>query len=438
MPDSKMNVADLREILQYVPRFRDRVFVIAVDGEIAGSENFANTLLDVAVLRSLNIRVVLVHGAGEQIRSLASVRKVKLSNSDGTGMTDDATLQVSIDAAIRLTNEIMEGLSAVDLRAGYLNAIVAHPAGILGGRDQGYTGRVERVDTKALNLLLEEGIIPVIPPLGFDGEGRTFRVNSDAVAVEVAEALRVAKVIFLGPGGMLGAHGALPRQLSIGEAEDFVKKARPGQLSQGLLSKLNHAARACRLGVPRVHLLDGSVNEALLAEVFSNEGIGTMVYSNEYQQIRRIFKKDVRGVLSLIRQSVKNEELIRRTRGEILERLEDYWILEIDRNPIACVALHPYADNSSGELACLHVSKAHENQGFGRKLMSFVENQARQRGMRRLFALSTQAIHFFEQKGGFVVAGPEVLPQERRERYLASGRNSRILVKELLPDVGNG
>jgi len=431
-----MNVADLREILQYVPRFRDRIFVIAVDGEIAGGENFANTLLDIAVLRSLNIRVVLVHGAGAQIRSLASLRNLPLSNSDGTGMTDDATLQISIGAAIRLTNEIMEGLSAVDLRAGYLNAIVAHPAGILGGKDQGYTGRVERVDTKALNLLLEEGIIPVVPPLGFDGEGRTFRVNSDSIAVEVAEALRSAKVIFLGPKGLLGEEGLLPRQLSIAEAEEFVKKTKAAQISQGLLSKLNHAAHACRLGIPRVHLLDGSLNEALLAEVFSNEGIGTMVYSNEYQQIRRIFKKDVRGVLSLIRQSVKNEELIRRTRTEILERLEDYWILEIDRNPIACVALHPYHEDSCGELACLHVSKTHENQGFGRKLMSFVETQARQRGLRRLYALSTQAYHFFEQKGGFVLAGPEVLPPSRRERYMASGRNSRILVKELLPANG--
>jgi amino-acid N-acetyltransferase len=433
-----MNVADLREILQYVPRFRDRIFVIAVDGEIAGSENFANTLLDLAVLRSLNIRVVLVHGAGHQIRTLAAVRQLEPTNSDGTGITDEPTLQISIDAAIRLTNEIMEGLSAVDLRAAYLNAIVAHPAGILGGKDQGYTGRVERVDTKALHLLLEEGIIPVIPPLGFDGEGRTFRVNSDAVAVEVAEALRAAKIIFLGPRGLLGAPGTLPRQLSISEAGELGKKAKPAQFPGGFLSKLDHAAHACRLGIPRVHLLDGSVNEALLTEVFSHEGIGTMVYSNEYQQIRRVFKKDVRGVLSLIRQSVKNEELIRRTRNEILENLEDYWILEIDRNPVACVALHPDPSSGCGELACLHVSKAHENQGYGRKLIGFVENQARQRGLQRLYALSTQAYHFFEQKGGFRLAGPEVLPPSRRARYEASGRNSRILVKELIPTAKNG
>lgn len=425
-----MNVADLREILQYVPRFRERIFVISVDGEIAESDNFSNLLLDLAVLRSLSIRVVLTHGAGYQIRRLAAERGVTLSNSDGTGLTDEATLQTSIDAAIRLTNEIMEGLSAVDLRAAYLNAIVAHPAGILGGKDQMFTGRVERVDTRALGLLLEEGIIPVVPPLGFDGEGRTFRVNSDAIAVELGEALRAAKIIFLGTSGLLGKSVGLPRQMSIPEAEDFALRNK-ATAPEGLASKLDHAARACRLGVPRVHLLDGSVNEALLTEIFSNEGFGTMVYSNEYQQIRRIFKKDVRGVMTLIRQSVKNEELVRRSRSEILEHLEDYWVLEIDRNPVACVALHLYPEEGCGELACLHVSKSHENQGYGRKLMAFVETQARERGVGRIFALSTQAYNFFQQKGGFVEVGPEALPPGRRAKYQESGRNSKIMMKKV-------
>jgi amino-acid N-acetyltransferase len=425
-----MNVADLREILQYVPRFRERIFVIALDGELIDSENFNNLLLDLAVLRSLSIRVVLVHGASFQIRRLAEMRGQALSNSDGTGITDEATLQISIDAAIRLTNEVMEGLSAVDLRAAYLNAIIAHPVGILSGVDHQFTGKVERVDTKALHLLLEEGIVPVIPPLGFDGEGRTFRVNSDSIAAEVGEALRATKVIFLGPSGMLHPGFPLPRQVSIDEAEELALKGR-GSLPTGLLSKLEAGAKACRQGVPRVHLLDGSVNEALLAEIFSNEGIGTMIYSNEYQQIRRIFKKDVRKVLSLIRQSVKSEELVRRTRAEITERLEDYWILEIDRNPIACVALHPYPDGESAELACLYVAKAHENQGYGRKLIAFIENQARERGIKRLFALSTQAYTYFKQKAGFVETGPDALPAERRARWEASGRNSKILVKAL-------
>lgn len=425
-----MNVSDLREILQYVPRFRERVFVVAVDGEVAASDNFTNILLDLAVLRSLSVKVVLVHGASFQIVKLARERGVNITNSDGVGVTDDPTLQVSIDAAIRLTNEIMEGLSAVDLRAAYINAIIAHPAGILGGQDYQYTGRVERVDVKALRLLLDEGIVPIIPPLGFDGEGRTYRVNSDAAAIEVAEELSAAKVIYLAPSSAFSS--TLPRQLSVPETQEILKKRR-AEYSPSVISKLENAARACVQGVPRVHLLDGGVNEALLTEIFSHEGFGAMVYSNEYQQIRRIFKKDVRAVMSLIRQSVQSEELVRRTRTEILERLEDYWLLEVDRTPVACVALHVFPEEGVGELACLYVSQAHENQGYGRKLMAFTETLAREKGLRRIFALSTQAFNYLQQKGGFQEAPPDSLPPARRAKYETSGRNSKILVKTLAP-----
>jgi len=425
-----VNVSDLREILQYVPRFRERTFVVAVDGEVVASENFSNVLLDLAVLRSLSVKVVLVHGASHQIQKLAAERNLTISNSDGIGLTDASTLQVSIDAAIRLTNEIMEGLSSVDLRAAYINALIAHPAGILGGVDQQYTGKVERVDVKALKLLLDEGIIPVVPPLGFDGEGRTYRVNSDSIAVEIAEELSAAKILYLAPSNVFGSSAVLPRQLSVAETQELLKK-RKSDFSPGVISKLENAARACVQGVPRVHVLDGGVNEALLNEVFSHDGIGTMIYSNEYQQIRRIFKKDVRAVMSLIRQSVRNEELVRRNRTEILEHLEDYWLLEIDRSPIACVALHLYPETSSGELACLHVSKANENQGHGKKLMAFVENLAREKGVKNLFALSTQAYSYLQQKGGYQPSDPSLLPPERRAKYDASGRNSVVLLKVL-------
>ena len=426
-----MNVSDLREILQYVPRFRERIFVIAVDGTVAASANFPNILLDLAVLRSLSIRVVLVHGASHQIEELATKRAIKVTNSDGTGITNETTLELAIDAAIRLTNSIMEGLSAVDLRAAYANAIIAHPAGILGGTDQLFTGRVERVDNHALELLLKEGIIPVIPPLGFDGEGRTYRVNSDGIALEVAESLHAAKIIFLGADEVVGGTHPLPRQLSIDESDEMVRKLRISGANAGLISKLECSSRACRGGVPRAHLLDGRINEALLTEIFSHEGSGTMIYSNEYQQIRRIFKKDVRSVMSLIRQSVEDEEITRRTRADILDRIEDYWILEIDRTPIACVALHTHPDQSLAEMACLYVSKAHENKGFGRKLMAFAENLAKEKGMERIYALSTRAVNYLQQKGGFVETDAELLPDERRSRYEGSRRNSKILMKEL-------
>lgn len=428
-----MRASDLRGILQYVPRFRDRIFVVAVDGEIVASANFGNILLDLAVLRSLNIKIVLVHGAGHQIEQLGRERGVTLSNSDGTGITDDATLKVSLDAATTVMNEIMQGLTAVDLRTAYPNAIVAHPAGILGGVDQQNTGRVERVDTKSLTLFLDQGIIPLVPPIGFDGEGRTFRVNSDGIAIEVAEALQAMKVLFLSAADGLTVGGEKVRQLSVGEAEDLVKKKRGAP--PVLLSKLGHAARACRQGIPRVHLLNGNVNEALLAEVFSTDGIGTMVYSNEYQQIRRVFKKDVRAIMTLIRQSVDDEELVRRDRAEILAHLDDYWVLEIDRSLVGCLAVHIYPGESKAELACLYVAKNQEGQGHGRKLMKFAETLAGERGAQQLFALSTQAFNYFQQKGGFVEAGSDSLPAERRKKFDASGRNSKVLVKTITGGV---
>src|SRR3954470_17747523 len=163
-----------REILRYVPRFRDRVFVIAIDGAVVEDENFPNLLLDIALLRSLSIRVALVHGAAHQVRRYAELVHVTPSNVDGTGITDPETLQVAITAANRVTHEILEGLSANDLRGACPNAIVAHPAGILGGGAHQFTGRVERVDPGLLNLLLERDVVPVIPPIGCDGVGRSY------------------------------------------------------------------------------------------------------------------------------------------------------------------------------------------------------------------------------------------------------------------------
>lgn len=421
---------DLRGILQYIPQFRERTFIIAVDGAIVTDENFANILLDIAVLRSLNIRVVLVHGASAQIKALAEEQKVTPSDLDGDGITDAATLKLALTAANRLTHEILEGLSANDLRAACTNAIVAHPVGILHGVDQLFTGKVERVDAEMLQTLLAQGIIPVIPPLGFDGEGRTYRVNSDAVAVAVAAALKAIKLIFITTQDAL-KHGELViRQILVAELQNLLTQ-NPRGFAPEVLSKAQHAAAACRAGVQRVHLINGRVDEGLLAEVFSNEGIGTLVYADEYQQIRRAMKKDVRSILTLIKQSVATDELVKRSRATVEKQLADYYLFEIDKNPVGCVALHVHPDLGKGELACLYVNPSHENQGIGKKLIQFVENKARELGLAELIALSTQAFTYFQSKGGFVEGTPDDLPPARREKYEQSGRNSKVLVKKL-------
>jgi amino-acid N-acetyltransferase len=420
---------DLRGILQYIPRFREKTFIISVDGAIITDENFANILLDVAVLRSLNIRVVLAHGAGAQVKALAEEQHVKPSDIDGTGVTDADTLKLALTAANRLTHEILEGLSANDLRAASCNAIIAHPMGIIQGVDHLFTGRVERVDTELLQTLLAQGIVPVIPPLGFDGDGKTYRVNSDNVAVAVAEALKAIKLIFITTSDGLIHQGQLIRQMLVADLNALLTKTG---FPPEMMSKARHAAQACTAGVQRVHIINGRVDEGLLAEVFSNEGIGTLIYANEYQQIRPAKKKDVRSIQVLTKSSVENEELVKRTRSMIEKQLNDYYIFEIDKNTVACVALHVYPELKKGELACLYVSPSHENQGIGQKLIQFVENKARETGLTDLLTLSTQAFTYFQSKAGFSEGTPDDLPPARREKYDASGRNSKVLVKKLV------
>ena len=425
-----MKPTDLRGILQYIPRFREKTFIISVDGAIVTDENFANILLDIAVLRSLNIRVVLVHGAAAQINALAGEQDVKASNLDGSGVTDANTLKLALTAANRLTHEILEGLSANDLRAACTNAVTAHPMGILQGVDHLFTGKVERVDVELLQTLLAQGIVPVIPPLGFDGEGKTYRVNSDNVAVSVADALKAVKLIFITPNEGLLCQGKLIRQMLVGDLEVLLDKSKT-DFPPEMLSKARHAAGACRAGVQRVHVINGRVDEGLLAEVFSNEGIGTLIYANEYQQIRPAKKKDLRAIQLLTAKGVQSDELVKRTRTTLEKSLGDYYIFEIDKNPVACVALHVFPEHSKGELAFLYVNPSHENQGIGRKLIQFVENKAREVGLGELLTLSTQAFTYFQSKAGFAEGSPDDLPPARREKYDQSGRNSKVLVKKL-------
>jgi amino-acid N-acetyltransferase len=349
---------------------------------------------------------------------------------DGTGVTDAATLDLALTAANRVTHDIIAGLATVDLRAAAGNALVAHPAGILGGVDHQFTGRIERVDVALLQALLERDIVPVVPPFGFDGEGHTYRLNSDAVAAEVALALRAVKLIDLGPHAGVSAGGETVRQVSITEAE-LLLKSHAGEWPPNVKSKLTHAVRAARGGVPRVHIIDGRVEEGLLAEVFSYQGIGTLVYANEYQAIRPAQKKDVRAIHGLIQQGMRNDELLQRSRAEIERQIGDFFVFEIDRSPAGCVALHFYPETQQAELACLFVAERFANQGIGGKLAQYAETVARALGAEQLFCLSTQAFNYFVQKSGYRAGTADDLPPNRRDRYDRSGRRSQVLVKKI-------
>lgn len=423
-----MKPTDLRGILQYIPRFREKTFVIAADGAVVTHVNFANLLLDIAVLRSLNIRVVLVHGAAQQIGEMAKEQSVAASNLDGTGVTDDATLKLALTAANGLTHEILEGFATNDLRAANANAVVAHALGILEGVDHLHTGRVSRVDEELLQSLLAQGITPVVPPLGFDGGGNTFRLNSDAVALAIAKKLRATKLIFISTEDGLCADGQIIRQMISPELEALLAE-NPEVFPATQRSKAQHAAEACAAGVPRVQLINGLVTEGLLAEVFSNEGIGTLIYANEYRQIRPAQKRDAGSILRLTREAMANQQLLERTEAAIEEELDTYFIYEIDDNPVACVSLREFSE--VGELAHLYVSPSHANVGIGQKLVQFIEDTARERGMTSLIALSTRAFTFFQSKAGYREGLSSDLPEPRAAEYQDQGRNSKVLIKAL-------
>ena len=223
--------------------------------------------------------------------------------------------------------------------------------------------------------------------------------------------------------------GSLIQQILVAELDALLAQNKAG-FAPEIVSKAHCASIACAAGVSRVHVINGRVDEALLAEVFSNEGIGTLVYANEYQQIRRAMKKDIRAILALTKNSVVAEELVKRTRANIEKMLGDFYIFETDKNPVACVALHQL-DQTKGELACLYVSPLHENQGIGQKLVAYVESKARELGLTELVTLSTQAFTYFQSKGGFSEGSPDDLPPARREKYEQSGRNSKVLIKKL-------
>ncbi|QSR88248.1 amino-acid N-acetyltransferase [Methylacidiphilum caldifontis] len=426
-----MNVSDLRGILAYIPQFREKVFVIAIDGAIVACENFSNIVLDLAVLRSVSIKVVLVHGIAHQLKQLSILLNTQLSDTTGIGVTDQKTYELSLMASSNVTFQILEALSTSDLRACATNAIVAHPFGIVGGIDYQLTGRIKKIDVSFIEYLLQKNIIPVIGPIGYDGEGKSYRINSDSVAQFVAESLQAEKLIYLTPyPGILNGEGKLIRELDVSSALEF-HKTFSKDMAEPIRSKLEHAIHACKNGVNRVHILDGRMDEALLSEIFSNSGVGTMIYANQYESIRQARRKDIGSILKLIQEPIEADEILPRKGTDIARDLPFYYVFERDNQIVGCIAVYPYPKTSQAELACLSVAKNYENQGIGRKLIRFAEKLSSEQGFKQLFLLSTRAYLYFMQKGGFKEADPSILPLERKLKYEKNGRRSKVLYKSL-------
>ncbi len=423
---------DLRGILKYVPRFQDQIFVVALDGSIVADENFGNLLVDIAVLRSLGIKVVLVHGIGQQLQELSTSRGIPISDAFGTGATDAATLDLAIRASSRVSHIILEGLTQNTLKCAITNAVRALPLGILKGVDHQFTGRVDRIDTEFILTLINKSIIPILSPIGYGPDGKALRVNSDLLAAEIAEALHASKIIYLAPQSGLEINGDVKREISM-DALRALLKDQPDAIPESTRSKALHAIKAIETGTPRVHLVDGRIFDGLINEIFSSEGVGSLIYGNDYQQIRRAKRSDVRAIYNLTRGAVKREELVYRTQQAIEKNIDQFFVFEIDENLIACVSLYFYPDKPQlAEVGSLYVLPFYHNRGIGRKMVDYACMMAKERGAKTIVALSTQSYSFFTSSAlNFEETSKDILPEARLKLYEESGRNPKVLVKQV-------
>ena len=359
------------------------------------------------------------------------MRNILITDSRGTGVTDAVMLDLAIRASARVSHLILEGLTQNGLKCAITNAVRAIPVGIIKGVDQQFTGKVDRVDKEFILHLINADIVPILSPIGCGPDGHTLRINSDLLAAEMAQVLNASKIIYLAPQPGMIINGELRREISVEALRDLLKD-HPETISEETHSKAVYAVKAIETGISRIHLLDGRVFDGLLNEIFSNEGVGTLIYGNDYQQIRKATRRDVRLIYNLTRNAVKREELIYRTQQAIEKNIDQFYVFEIDENLIACVSLTTYFEKPElAEIGSLYVLPFYQNRGIGRKMVNYTCMVAKERGATMALALSTQSFSFFISSCGFAEADKSVLPESRLKHYEESGRNSKILVKPL-------
>jgi amino-acid N-acetyltransferase len=422
-----------RSASPYIHAHRGRTFVLCFGGEAVQSPNFSYLIHDIALLSSLGIRLVLVHGIRPQIEQGLQARGQQSRYKDGTRITDEVALKCVKAACGEVRTEIESLLSMglsnsptadVRIRTASGNFITARPVGIHDGVDYGYTGEVRRVDAAAITRRLDEGCIVLISPIGYSPTGETFNLLTEDVATAVAIALRAAKWICLTENGRLfDSVGQLVRQLTVVEAQRRLENPQKFESKKQLLN----AVQACQNGVQRVHLVSRQIEGALLQELFTRDGTGTLISTDPFEHIRKATIDDVGGLLELIAPLEEAGILMRRSREKLEMEINHFTVQERDGMIIAGAALYPFVEEGMAELACLAVHSQYRGANRGDALLAFLEREARQKGIARIFVLTTQTAHWFQERG-FVAADLNSLPVEKRALYNYQ-RNSKVFVK---------
>ena len=426
-----------RSVAPYINAFRGRTFVVAFGGEVVADGKIIELTHDFNLLASLGVRLVLVHGARPQIEQHLDRNKLEVRYHGGIRLTDAETMQCVKEAVGRVRVEIEALLSMglanspmanADIRVAGGNFITAQPMGVINGVDLMHTGNVRKVDTAAIRDRLEFNEVVLLSPLGYSPTGEVFNVTLEDVATQTAIALDADKLIFLmDTDGVTDKKGMLISELTVAKANRILSSRRKLGEDESLF--LPAAVHACEAGVARTHLISRHVDGALLQELFSDEGIGTMVVESTLYTLHDATINDVGGILQLLEPLEQQGVLVRRGR-ELLEReIDRFVVMKHDRRIIGCAALYPFPDEASAELAGLAVHPGYRKQGYGEVLMKHISGIAKARKLRKLFVLTTRTAHWFIERG-FREADVGQLPKQKKSLYNYE-RRSKVFVKSL-------
>jgi amino-acid N-acetyltransferase len=435
-----------RSVAPYIHKFRHQTFVVGIAGEAIAAGKLPHLAQDLAMIQSMGVKVVLVHGFRPQVNEQLKAKGHTAKYSHGIRITDEIALDCAQEAAGQLRYEIeaafSQGLpntpmadSTVRVISG--NFITARPVGIVDGVDFQNSGVVRKVDTAGISKVLDMGAMLLLSPFGFSPTGEAFNLSMEEVATSVATALQADKLIFLTevpgilqrPHELPGEDNPVDTELSLAAAEALLLEVPAAREPADVAFYLQHCVTACKGGVERSHIIPYSVDGAILLEVYVHDGIGTMIVDEKLESLREATEDDVGGILKLIEPFEKDGTLVKRSRTEIERDASSYTVIEHDGVIFACAALNPYPEGRTGEMAALTVSPDVQGQGDGERVLKRIEQRARAAGLESIFVLTTRTTHWF-LKRGFVLVDADWLPEARKRKYNWD-RKSQVLVKKL-------
>lgn len=432
-------VDQIRQVFSYVERFKGALFVIKIDFSIACHALFPSLIGDIANLHRMGIRVIIVAGARQRIDEILAAQGVTSRRAGHIRISQPAEMPAIKMAAFDAATKIMTELSASGCSAVIGNWVRARSMGVVDGIDYLNTGRVEKVREDLITHVLSEGLIPIFPCIGWSAVGEPYNLSSDELAGLLGRRLRAEKVFYvLDSAGIDSSGYSIPPGVER-EESGRISGLRLDQAKEMLEANREHANTAwyevlvqayqtCRGGVPRVHIVDGRVEGVILREVFTSLGSGTMIYANEYENIRPMRHDDISEVLRVMQPFIRSGTLVDRNRELLEKTLEEYVVYEIDGVVHGCGALREF-EGGVGEIAAIAVDENFAQLGIGRRIVTYLIELARRRKLTRLFLLTTRSFDWFARLG-FRQSSVDDLPESRRAHYDTT-RNSRVMIHDV-------